>query len=182
MTRPAQHGAAGYRTSGQPPPTAAGTPPAAPGGVLLTPAGRRLLAQRAAWLEAERIPELAAGREGGEQDDWTEGEYRRAVAELDRLRAVLEHAGSTHDVPEVPGTVQLGDVVLVDLGGGQAEHFLLVHPVEAPLDEVRVSSESPLGKAVLGRRVGEQVDVDAPAGSYRCRIVATHRHAEVPAP
>jgi hypothetical protein len=33
-----------------------------------------------------------------------------------------------------------------------------------------------LAQALVGRRVGEQVDVDAPAGRYRCRTLATGRH------
>ena len=54
--------------------------------------------------------------------------------------------------------------------------YLVVDPIEAPLDDVRISVESPLAQALIGRRVGEQVEVDAPAGRYRCRILTTGRY------
>ena len=38
------------------------------------------------------------------------------------------------------------------------------------------SVESPLGQALVGRRVGDQVEVDTPAGRFRCRILTTGRH------
>jgi hypothetical protein len=63
----------------------------------------------------------------------------------------------------------------VEFDAGETERFLLVDPVEAPLDQVRISAESPLARALLGRPVGEQVEVKAPGGRYRCRILATRR-------
>jgi transcription elongation factor GreA len=75
--------------------------------------------------------------------------------------------------------VELGDEVTVEFTAGETERFLLTDPVEAPLDQLRISVESPLAQALLGRRVGEQVEVQAPAGPYRCRILATRR---IPAP
>jgi hypothetical protein len=55
------------------------------------------------------------------------------------------------------------------------ERFRLVHPLEAFLDDERISAESPLARALLGRAIGETVSVEAPAGRYRVRILATHR-------
>ena len=62
--------------------------------------------------------------------------------------------------------VQLVDVVTVGLPGTQ-QQFLFVHPLEAALDSVRISASSPLGRAVLGRRAGDLVDVASPAGRVR---------------
>lgn len=162
-------------------PVAVTTPPPGPSDVFLTPQGRQHLAARADWLEAERLPKLAhdrldAGLGGGVQD-----EYHHAVAELTRLRGILERAASTHDLPEDPDVVQLGDEVVVDFGYDQTDRFLVVDPVEAPLDELRISSQAPLAKAILGRRIGERVDIDAPAGSYRCRILSARRHCTIAA-
>ena len=47
--------------------------------------------------------------------------------------------------------------------------FFVVDPLEAPVEDRRISSDSPLGRALLGRHVGEVVEVDAPGGRYRCR-------------
>jgi transcription elongation GreA/GreB family factor len=68
--------------------------------------------------------------------------------------------------------VDLGTAVTVRDGQGVMERFLIVHPVEAPLDDVRISVRSPLAQALLGHRVGEEVEVAAPSGPYTCQIVA----------
>ena len=133
--------------------------------VVLTPEGKQWLLARAAWLASE--PDKAGwGNEG----------YARGAAELAQLHSILGQAITTEELPpEELGVVELGDEVTVEFAAGETERFLLVDPVEAPLDQLRISVESPLAQAVLGRRVGEQVEVEAPAGRYRCRILATGR-------
>jgi Transcription elongation factor, GreA/GreB, C-term len=139
--------------------------------VVLTPDGQRWLIARAAWLATEP-----------DQIGWGDGGYPRRAAELARLNRILGQAITTEELPpERPGVVELGDEVRVEFAAGDTERFLLVDPVEAPLDQLRISVESPLAQALLGRRVGEQVEVEAPAGRYQCRIVATGRHRPAPA-
>jgi len=140
--------------------------------VVLTSEGQRRLAVRAAWLATELVPRLAHNQTG-----WASGEYERAVTELARLTRILGQARTTDELPpEDPGIVELGDEVVVEFAAGDAERYLVVDPIEAPLDDLRISVESPLGKALIGRRVGDQVEVDAPAGRYRCRILTTGRY------
>jgi transcription elongation GreA/GreB family factor len=111
-----------------------------------------------------------------------DGDHPRGAAELARLNSILAQAITTQELPpEQPGVVELGDEVTVEFAPGETERFLLVDPVEAPLDQLRISVESPLAQAVLGRRVGEQVEVQAPAGRYQCRILATRRFPASPA-
>jgi transcription elongation GreA/GreB family factor len=127
---------------------------------------------RAAWLATELVPRLAHNQAG-----WPSGEYERAVSELARLTRILGQARTTHELsPEDPGIVELGDEVVVEVAAGGTERYLVVDPIEAPLDDLRISVESPLAQALVGRRVGEQVEVDAPAGRYRCRILTTGRY------
>jgi transcription elongation GreA/GreB family factor len=146
--------------------------------VVLTPDGQRLLQARADWLAIEAIPQLAHNLHDPDQDGWASGKYERAVAELGRLTSILDQALTTEELPpEQPGVVEFGDEILVEFPAGDTERFLLVHPIEAPLDDLRISVESPLARALVGRRVGEQVEVEAPAGRYWCRIVATGRHS-----
>ena len=133
--------------------------------VVLTPEGKQWLLARAAWLAGE--PDKAGwGNEG----------YAHGAAELAQLNSILGQAITTEDLPpEQPGVVELGDEVTVEFAPGETERFLLVDPVEAPLDQLRISVESPLARALLGRRAGEQVEVQSPGGRYRCRILATRR-------
>jgi transcription elongation factor GreA len=133
--------------------------------VVLTPDGYQWLLARAAWLASEP-----------NQAGWGDEGSARGAAELAHLHSILGQAITTEELPpERPGVVEFGDEVTVEFGPGETERFLLVDPVEAPLDQLRISVESPLAQAVLGRRVGEQVEVEAPAGRYRCRILATRR-------
>jgi transcription elongation factor GreA len=133
--------------------------------VVLTPKGKQWLLARAAWLASEP-----------HQTEWGDDDQARGAAQLAHLHSILGQAITTEDLPpEQPGVVELGDEVTVEFDAGETERFLLVDPVEAPLDQVRISVESPLARTLLGRPVGEQVEVEAPGGRYRCRILATRR-------
>jgi transcription elongation factor GreA len=60
-------------------------------------------------------------------------------------------------------------VTFIDKGGHQ-ESYQLVGSREANARERRISVESPVGKVLLGKRVGEEVEVVAPQGTMRYRI------------
>ena len=174
MARTPDHQGESLRTAGggqrRPPQEQRASEPEA--AVVLTSEGQRRLAVRAAWLATELVPRLAHHQAG-----WASGEYERAVNDLARLTRILGQAMTTHELPpEDPGIVELGDEVVVEFAAGDTERYLVVDPIEAPLDDVRISVESPLAQALIGRRVGEQVEVNAPAGRYRCRILATGRY------
>jgi transcription elongation factor GreB len=133
--------------------------------VVLTPEGKQWLLARVAWLTSEP-----------DQTGWGDGDHVRGAAELAHLNSILGQAITTEELPpEEVGVVELGDEVTVEFDAGETERFLLVDPVEAPIDQVRISVESPLARALLGRQVGEEVEVRAPGGRYRCRIAATRR-------
>jgi transcription elongation factor GreA len=70
--------------------------------------------------------------------------------------------------------VTLGSVVTIkEVGdGSQAEEYRLVGSAEADARLGRISNESPLGKALLGKRVGDEVTISAPAGKLTFKIVA----------
>ena len=146
---------------------------------LLTPDGRTLLEERAGLLRDHTIPALRAAVVDGHMQDWSpRPDLDRALAQLLAIEATLREA---REVPAETDrwTVELGDVVTVEFprhrGRRKVERFRLVHPLEAPLDDERISVESPLARSLLGRAIGETVSVEAPAGRYRVRILATHR-------
>lgn len=139
---------------------------------MLTTEGKRLLEERVKRLRDEVIPQIVARLDETDRDAQVEAEYARATRELAHTEYLIRHAAVAEDFPGDPQVIEVGDEVTVRFDDGTTDTYLIVHPVEATLDDVRISSESPLAKAVLGRRVGEEVEVDAPAGAYRCRIVA----------
>jgi regulator of nucleoside diphosphate kinase len=57
-----------------------------------------------------------------------------------------------------------------DLGTEESETYTLVYPADADIEEGKVSVLAPLGLALLGARVGQVVEFDAPAGLRRLRI------------
>jgi transcription elongation factor GreA len=135
--------------------------------VVLTAQGRCLLAERAHLLQA-----ALDAREGGGRVD---ADDERTITELRRLRWLVDHALVVEDLSDNPAVVELGKAVTVQDGQGVVEQYLIVHPIEAPLDDMRISVRSPLAQALLGHRVGEEVEVAAPTGPYRCRILAAER-------
>jgi transcription elongation GreA/GreB family factor len=146
--------------------------------VVLTPIGQRRLAARAAWLATGPIPRFAPSYlDDPDQGGWASAEYGHDVRELALLTSILQGAITTDQLPpENPGIVELGDEVAVEFANDYTQRFLMVDPIEASLDDLNISVESPLGQALIGRRVGDQVEVDAPDGRFRCRIVTTGRY------
>ncbi len=142
---------------------------------VLTAEGRRRLIDRARRLREQTLPALSAAIEDDESDESLPAEYQRAARELDELTRLIETARSTDEIPEDPDMVQVGDWVTVTTADGTIDRYLIVHPAEAIVDLSRVSADSPLAQAVLGRRVGDEADVGAPGGSYRVRILEVLR-------
>jgi transcription elongation factor GreA len=72
------------------------------------------------------------------------------------------------------GVVNLGSQVTVKESGGgnKPEVYQLVGAAEANPKDGRISNESPLRRALLGRKVGDDVKVNAPSGTLSFRVVA----------
>ncbi len=97
------------------------------------------------------------------------------TTQIEQLGKTLRDAVAPGDLRDDPTIVELGDEVEVELPDGSREAFLIVHPLEAGMDEHRTSSEAPLAGAVLGHRVGDRVTVETPAGVYGCTIMRRDR-------
>jgi transcription elongation GreA/GreB family factor len=72
---------------------------------------------------------------------------------------------------DTSGIVRIGSHVCIQDADGEAE-FRLVQPEDADAVAERVSCESPLGRALLGRRAGDQVWFRAPGGVLTVTVVA----------
>lgn len=70
-----------------------------------------------------------------------------------------------------PGVVGLGSKVVVDFDG-EDERYTIVGAIEARPAEGLISNESPIGKAIIGKRVGDQAVVTAPGGETSLTIKA----------
>ncbi len=67
--------------------------------------------------------------------------------------------------------VNLGSTVTIQNHKGETENYTIVGSAEADPKQHRVSNESPVGQALLGKSVGTAIHVEAPAGSLRWTIV-----------
>lgn len=140
----------------------------------LTPEGLKNLENRLKYLIEVRRPEVAerlrqALEEGGdlsENAEYEDAKNEQAFVEGEVIR--LETILSSAQVIEASGKkdkVQLGSVVTVaEKGMDETEVYHLVGSAEANPKEGKISLESPLGKALMGAKVGDQVKVNAPAG------------------
>lgn len=140
----------------------------------LTEEGRQLLVERIDVV-AGTVAQLQRALDDPESRVDTVDVYRRATQELDRLRSLLARASAIEDLPDDPAVVELGDTVAIRLDDGTAETYIVVDASEAPVEDQRISVQSPLGRALLGNRVGDSIDVPIPAGSYRCTILSAQR-------
>jgi len=143
--------------------------------VVLTRHARRVLEAKARRLRDQVIPELAGLLEEPDHDSRLDEDYYRATRQLSELSELLDRAEPVELLPDDPHRVDLGEAVTVRLEDGTLERYLVVHPAEVTLGGLRVSVASPLGAALVGRAIGEEVDVHAPGGTYRCEIVSTER-------
>jgi len=88
------------------------------------------------------------------------------IAELEEI---LKNAKIVEEVQDKT-TVQLGSSVVVEING-KKEKFEIVGEFEADPLNKKLSHTSPIGKALVGKKIGEWVEVEVPAGKIRYKIV-----------
>jgi len=90
---------------------------------------------------------------------------------IQELEALLRAATIINNNDSVAGVVSMGNTVTVQEKGEEPETFTLVGAREADPRAGKISNESPLGKALLGKQVGETVKADTPAGVIHFKII-----------
>ena len=147
--------------------------------MLLTPVGLERLNVERARLYVEHGRLVARIRtaldDGGAIPE--NGEYLHARHELAllerRMRVVEERLRAGEVVEPLPdGEVEVGErVTVLDLENGAAIDYRLVGVGESDPAAGEISYLSPIGAALLGRRVGDVVEADAPSGRRQLEIV-----------
>ena len=149
--------------------------------VYLTPEGKAKLEAELEYLRSVRRREVAerihmAMEFAGDPIDNTE--YQDAKNEQSFVEGhILELEHMLADVRLIesqPGDsdlVHLGSEVTVVYQDGEQDTFTIVGSAEAAPLEGRISNESPVGRALLGRHVGDKVQVQTPGGELSLTIV-----------
>jgi transcription elongation factor GreA len=147
----------------------------------ISPAGLAALEAELSELETQGRREIAerikTARDFGDLSENAEyHDAKNAQAHLEtkilRLRQLRDNAVVV-EPGGASGEVALGAVVKVrDLDSGREAEHTIVSAAESDPASGRLSIDSPLGRALTGARVGEEVTFDAPRGQRRLEIVA----------
>jgi transcription elongation factor GreA len=149
--------------------------------VFLTPEGRAKLEAELKHLRDDRRSEVAerikAAKDFSDTTDnaeFEEAKNEQAFVEgriltIERMlsNSVMidaERAGATHDM------VRIGSKVTVVDDENETAVYSIVGSAEANPRQGRISNESPVGQALLGRKVGDSVEVVVPVGTLRYQI------------
>ena len=149
--------------------------------IVMSAAGLQAIKEELEYLKTVRRKELAEEiKEARSHGDLSENsEYDEAKNEQGKLYsriAEVENILANYVIIEEhesdPNSVRLGSTVKVlDLEFEEEETSQVVGSQEAAPMNGRISEDSPFGKALLGCAVGEEVQVEAPAGVLRYRIL-----------
>ena len=122
-------------------------------------------------LVLDRVSQARAMVDLSENSEYTAAREELSLMDgrIEELQEILKNASliEGHGKSKI---VQLGSHVTVSIGN-KREQFSLVGEWEADPKDKKISHESPLGKALIGKALGERVEVEAPAGKVSYTIV-----------
>ena len=147
--------------------------------IYLTKEGRQSLDEELAHLMAVRRREVAArihkaSETGGTVDnaEYDEAKNQQSFLEgrISDLENILSNAVVATGKESPKGAIQLGSKVTVVAGDGARKKYTVVGSAEAAPLEGRISLESPVGRALMDHKVGDEVDVETPSGTVKLTI------------
>lgn len=146
--------------------------------VLLTKEGKEELEKRLEYLKltkrAEITERIKVAREFGDlsenaEYDAAKNEQAMCEGEILEIEEKLKYA-KVFDGVAKKGTVSLGSKVDFVDEDGESYTYEIVGTTEADVDQGRISNESPIGNALLGRKAGESVKVAVPNGIFEITV------------
>jgi transcription elongation factor GreB len=156
-------------------------PPRSRGSAYITPAGERALREELHQLWRVERPQVtdvvraaAANGDRSENGDYIYG--KRRLREIDSrvrfLRKRLEELTVVDTRPSDPGRIYFGASVTLEDDSGATTVLRLVGPDEFDLKRGWVSIDAPMARALLQKRVDDEVEVQGPAGTRHYVVVA----------
>lgn len=152
---------------------------------ILTYEGLRKLEDELQDLKVVQRREIAQKiKEAREQGDLSENaeydaakdEQRDIEARIEQIEKILKNAEVVLDEEVDLDKINIGCLVRVlDIEYGEEEEYKLVGSSEASSLQNKISNESPIGQALIGAKVGDIVDVEAPAGVIQYKVLSIHR-------
>jgi transcription elongation factor GreA len=149
--------------------------------VILTPEGYESLKEEIEYLSTQKRREVAdrirTAREFGdiaENAEYDDAKNEQALLEhrIAQLEERLHHARVITKKEISSDVVSIGSrVKLRDVDAKQTIEYKIVGSAEANPAENKLSNESPVGKAIIGKKKGETVEVTAPRGTLKFKIL-----------
>ena len=123
----------------------------------------------------ERLKEAIALGDLSENSEYDDAKNEQAFMEgrILELEKMIRNAKIIEDGEQQNDTITVGSLVTVkDIEFDEITEYRLVGTVEADPMNNRISNESPVGRALLGHKAGEIIDVEVPAGVIQLEIVS----------
>jgi transcription elongation factor GreA len=124
---------------------------------------------------SEQIKEARAFGDLSENAEYDEAknEQAKVEAEIAQLEKVLRNAVVVEDNTVDSNIVSIGTTVrILDIEFGEEEEYQVVGSVEADADRKRLSNESPVGSALIGKKMGEIAVVKTPGGEIQLKVLS----------
>ena len=152
---------------------------------ILTYEGLKKLEDELQDLKVNQRREIAQEiKEAREQGDLSENaeydaakdEQRDIEARIEQIEKILKNAEVVLDEEIDLDKISIGCLVRVlDVEYDEEEEYKLVGSSEASSLQNKISNESPFGQALIGAKVGDIVEVEAPAGVIKYKVLSIHR-------
>lgn len=149
--------------------------------VILTQEGLKKLEEELEYLKsvkrrevAERIKVAIGYGDISENSEYEDAKNEQAFIEgrIITLEKMLRNARIINNDEVDTDTVSIGSIVhLKDLEHGDEVEYTIVGTAESDPFQNKISNESPVGRAVLGKKKGSKVDVSVPAGIIQYQII-----------
>ena len=149
------------------------------GVTLLTPEGYQKLQEELDYLRdtkrkevADRLHEAMEGGELIEDAEFEAAKNEQSFVEgrIQELESLLANA-RVIELNDKYDVAQLGARVTIQENGSDPEDYIIVSSAEANPQEGRISIESPIGKALIDKKAGDEVVVEAPGGSFTVQLI-----------
>ena len=147
---------------------------------VLTRSGKAEMEKELEYLKSVKRAEIAeaikVARGFGdlsENAEYTEArnEQSRIEGKILELEQTLRSAKVVDDVENLDAVGIGTRVRLLDLDYNEEEIYQILGSSESDIKKNNITNESPVGKALIGRKVGEEVCIDAPGGVVRFKII-----------
>ena len=152
---------------------------------VVTYSGLKKIEEELQNLKVNKRREIAAKiKEAREQGDLSENaeydaakdEQRDIEARIEELEKILKNAEVVVEEEADLDKVSIGcSVKILDCEFEEELEYKIVGSTEANSLKGKISNESPVGKALLGKQVGDTVTVETPAGEFSYKVLSIHR-------